>query len=745
MRELHFNLYPALFFVEFAAIMAAHPGQAALTVFYVIPLVVSLVLSYRKLHHGASFDAEKLKNGAALFGVVLFLPALISGHFFGGLLTMMAWLIIALNIGLQTRRELYFLLAGSFILFLYGTSINVESSFLFWIVLYTLSVLMVLVHDNFNKILSNATYQKVQESKQTAFFLTGLILTLSTLIYLLVPRPDAVNIGFLPAGGHHFYKDSGWKEASSNVPGKASDDGNGASDVNKNEGDEKKPHTSNRQAVPPPSNNPSMDLEPPEDTPSKEELVFVMKGEHPQYLRGYVFDYFDGKKWILRDNSLEMLKLKQQFIEFGNVQKPLQQYSITVKQKLRGDAIIYVPVNTKKLDFPGDIIARNTYGTLMASRTLELESFYTASIAPKWVKKHPVNTQLTMIDKSRYLQLPKNFAPAIKQLALDLKKTSSELDTAMAIERHFRENFKYSLTPLQNGSDDKALEHFIFTSKYGHCEYFATSMVLMLRSIGIPSRIVSGYSATTYNPVTGFYEVRRVDGHAWVEAYVDTHGWVSFEPTSAYELPVEKLEKPMSAMLKEYLERLEEIQQHKKEMTLWQQAQYVLVELFTYINDAVHYIGEIIKSGSSMLISFMLNIGVYILFSFFGLYTIWYHTRVPFWQRLAEQKLKRLNGSQKLLPEAYKILHNYFLKIDIAKYNAETLQEYTARLSHLHPQKSESIGRFFSALHFYSYDNNYAPNDLSKLLEDAVDLSRLTARQLPYTTHLYQLYRKLIG
>ena len=73
MRELHYNLYPALFLVEFSAIMAGHPGQAALTVFYVIPLFVSLLLSYRKLHHGASFDAEKLKNGAALFGVLLFL------------------------------------------------------------------------------------------------------------------------------------------------------------------------------------------------------------------------------------------------------------------------------------------------------------------------------------------------------------------------------------------------------------------------------------------------------------------------------------------------------------------------------------------------------------------------------------------------------------------------------------------------------------------------------------------------
>ena len=81
MNALRSNQYFSLFLVEFSAIMSAHPGQAAWTVFYAIPLAFSLFLGYRHLHSGASFDAEKLKNAAAFVGLLFFLPALRKKYF----------------------------------------------------------------------------------------------------------------------------------------------------------------------------------------------------------------------------------------------------------------------------------------------------------------------------------------------------------------------------------------------------------------------------------------------------------------------------------------------------------------------------------------------------------------------------------------------------------------------------------------------------------------------------------------
>lgn len=61
----------------------------------------------------------------------------------------------------------------------------------------------------------------------------------------------------------------------------------------------------------------------------------------------------------------------------------------------------------------------------------------------------------------------------------------------------------------------------------------------MLRSLGIPARLVTGYAANDYNPLTGYFEVRRLDAHAWAEAYFPEYGWVTFQPTPSFELPNE--------------------------------------------------------------------------------------------------------------------------------------------------------------------------------------------------------------
>ena len=75
------------------------------------------------------------------------------------------------------------------------------------------------------------------------------------------------------------------------------------------------------------------------------------------------------------------------------------------------------------------------------------------------------------------------------------------------------------------------LAEFLFVRKKGHCEYFASAMTVMLRTLGVPARIVNGFQSGTYNPVSGMYVVRASDAHSWVEAYDPALGWVTFDPT----------------------------------------------------------------------------------------------------------------------------------------------------------------------------------------------------------------------
>jgi len=104
------------------------------------------------------------------------------------------------------------------------------------------------------------------------------------------------------------------------------------------------------------------------------------------------------------------------------------------------------------------------------------------------------------------------------------------------LERYLSTHFGYTLE-LPRSLPRDPLANFLFERKKGHCEYFASSMAVMLRSLRIPSRIVTGFRGGEFNDLTGQYVVRASDAHSWVEAYFPGSGWISFDPTPAGTLP----------------------------------------------------------------------------------------------------------------------------------------------------------------------------------------------------------------
>jgi transglutaminase-like putative cysteine protease/large-conductance mechanosensitive channel len=136
----------------------------------------------------------------------------------------------------------------------------------------------------------------------------------------------------------------------------------------------------------------------------------------------------------------------------------------------------------------------------------------------------------------KYLALPLLDA-RIGRLAEEVAAAApSNYDKAVAVERYLSTHFGYTLELPRSYTQDP-IANFLFERKRGHCEYFASAMAVMLRSLHIPSRIITGFRGGEYNDLTGQYVVRASDAHSWVEAYFPGSGWISFDPTPAASLP----------------------------------------------------------------------------------------------------------------------------------------------------------------------------------------------------------------
>lgn len=140
-----------------------------------------------------------------------------------------------------------------------------------------------------------------------------------------------------------------------------------------------------------------------------------------------------------------------------------------------------------------------------------------------------------------YSVLPQGYRDAavltrIHQLALDVTQNAgatTPYDKAKAIETYLRDpaNYTYTLTPPIAPSNVDPISYFLFDSHKGYCEFFATAMGDMLRSLGIPTRLVNGFGPGGYDTTIQAYVVRSEDAHTWVESYFPNYGWIPFEPT----------------------------------------------------------------------------------------------------------------------------------------------------------------------------------------------------------------------
>jgi protein-glutamine gamma-glutamyltransferase len=143
--------------------------------------------------------------------------------------------------------------------------------------------------------------------------------------------------------------------------------------------------------------------------------------------------------------------------------------------------------------------------------------------------------------RNAYLQLPRT-DPRIRELAVRIVGgETSPARQAQLLENYLSTHYEYTLE-LPPAEPADPLAFFLFHRKKGHCEYFASSMAVMLRMLQIPSRVVTGFQSGVYNPISGSQLIRTSDAHSWVEAWLPDRGWVTFDPT-----PPDPHAQPLSA------------------------------------------------------------------------------------------------------------------------------------------------------------------------------------------------------
>ncbi len=257
-------------------------------------------------------------------------------------------------------------------------------------------------------------------------------------------------------------------------------------------------------------------------------------------LRGTAFDRYDGRRWERTQSKVHTGGAKSSdILPLSRNPDPLRDRRVTIELEPIDPTVVFLPPRTVALQLRtqqqaivGDPLelSRGPEGEVRYSGEGAHGLRYDAYIA---TDHEPILENLAPHDRPRYLELPIDTPERIATLAHEWADGQpTAYSKAKAIEEHLKHDFRYQLGS-PSGGKPQPVDHFLFESKKGHCEFFSTAMAIMLRSLNIPSRNVTGFVGGTYNRFGRYYAVRQGDAHSWVEAYLDegVHGWVTFDPT----------------------------------------------------------------------------------------------------------------------------------------------------------------------------------------------------------------------
>ncbi|MHB2020990.1 MAG: transglutaminase family protein, partial [Candidatus Xenobia bacterium] len=274
-----------------------------------------------------------------------------------------------------------------------------------------------------------------------------------------------------------------------------------------------------------------------------DEVVMRVRTSQWTYYRGLAFDQYDGRGWQMEDEGLEKVTASQppiiirpryeapeDLIQIFYLEKDMSNVmfgAYTITQVFYNGSVAWVDkANDVRADYP--LEAGTTYSII--SRVRRVDSRWRRFIMHG---RHGHQVE----DAEPYLQLPTTITPRTRQLALNLTANANSLfDKANYIAGYLQHNYEYSLDSPVPPQGTDAVDNFLFVSRQGACEEFASAFCVLCRAAGVPARVVVGYLPGTFNPFSGVYEVRAHDAHAWGEVLIPLVGWVSFDATPGADM-----------------------------------------------------------------------------------------------------------------------------------------------------------------------------------------------------------------
>lgn len=278
------------------------------------------------------------------------------------------------------------------------------------------------------------------------------------------------------------------------------------------------------------------------------DIAVKVRSSSPQYWRAMAYDIYTGKTWKLGmpDKVTELepspppvvylppfepsIAKTYEITQVFCIEKNQTNLILAAYKPLR----VYFPVGMIMIDpyeglrSPVEMVNGVTYTVVSRVPILDQKELLALEDFEMPIKENKFYKRMV-----KYLQLPSSVTERTKNLA---EKVTSEAknsyERALLINNYLQTNYKYDLDIERFPENADTVDYFLFEKKKGYCEHFATSMAVMLRAIGVPSRLVTGYAPGEYNPFTGYYEVKVSNAHAWVEVFVEKYGWVPFDPTA---------------------------------------------------------------------------------------------------------------------------------------------------------------------------------------------------------------------
>ncbi len=280
--------------------------------------------------------------------------------------------------------------------------------------------------------------------------------------------------------------------------------------------------------------------------------------------RGIALDYFNGRKWQKLNTEIDNVpKNERGIFQFDTVESTHDITTQTFYVEPLDQPVLFAAPHAIAVQIAAPYVYRDGENALYTRAHDSERISYTA-----YSDTTEPNAEILRGDSSaysgdyaHYRQFPRTLDSRVTTLAQQIIAQAgahNRYDEARAIEEYLRDpkNYRYTLELKAGGADP--LADFLFNVREGHCEYFATAMAVMLRTLGVATRVVNGFQMGEYNDAADAYTVRQSDAHSWVEAYFPaTESWITFDPTPAAGRPTRESSGGLTGNIHKYAEALE--------------------------------------------------------------------------------------------------------------------------------------------------------------------------------------------